>query len=1010
MDKLKLYNWYGEEFDLIVPENGETLKAYKHQVNNLFDRLIDNVKNREKIDKDLFLRAKAKINDNLKRELNSHKIAYQNKIKVLKDSISNLNFAKSMTKMLKKELSKLRKSKNQLLKYAKDFEYSLTKTTDELETKKDKIKNLINKTALDEHELFKKYAIFSIILIYIQKNEDREFKIDKIKQYLVDAEVNFISKLNNPNQFFKDIYLQLEQKRSYFLENQSLLKEKYLKSYKLQKQLYENEKYNIKLSAKQKILELEFDYNEKFTSSRKKVYEYRDAAKEKIAKHKQEILNVESKNISYLKQLKSSGKVNIKNLKIAYKNNLKNISVKAIEHIQNNFAEFLNNKFEDKNYASLFLENKNLDLVRKSASSEDLILINIAYKYYFSKTNLYAVKKEYKNLFKAKFLEKQSAVLSKYTYEGKFKKEVSVALNEYVIDSDSTRLKFLNEKIEAVYELEKLKITNSFEAEKENYKNKKQILKKEYKNQLKELIVKKKNKEISEQAVKNKKTEYKILYKEALYSLKLESNVSKNKEILKTSFWRKLAENKVNRKIKESKINEAQKTIPTECIKTIKFWAFILGFILPGLPEIIFFKQYLKGTILLIASTLIYSLIIPFTFGAYWDKMGGIPGLSDLGASVHHLTKNNYNFADARYYLFGGVISVILFVMSFVYLLVSAISAYRVAKYMQQGSRPSLWSHTKYWLNTSGFPWMISLVGWILMIFIVATPVITSVLISFTNYGFNHEAPTKIVEWVGLKQWGSWWTYRKLDLITSISHVITWTLIWTVFSTLIPIGLGIIIAILNNNSRIKGKKIFRLIFILPWAIPAFVTLTFLRNSFQAGDTSYINLILLKLGIISKSVDWLNKITTARILVILVQTWIGYAWIFMLVTGNLQSISKDIYEAGSVDGGKNRQLFWYLTLPSLLASIAPMLIGQFVGAFNNFTTISLFTGGGPLYENSTFFKEGATDIIISWVYKFTTGAIQLDGNQAFAAALVTLASLFSIALAARGFIKSMSRRD
>ncbi|QIW62013.1 hypothetical protein [Mycoplasmopsis gallinacea] len=75
MDKLKLYNWYGEEFDLIVPENGETLKAYKHQVNNLFDRLIDNVKNREKIDKDLFLRAKAKINDNLKRELNSHKIA-----------------------------------------------------------------------------------------------------------------------------------------------------------------------------------------------------------------------------------------------------------------------------------------------------------------------------------------------------------------------------------------------------------------------------------------------------------------------------------------------------------------------------------------------------------------------------------------------------------------------------------------------------------------------------------------------------------------------------------------------------------------------------------------------------------------------------------------------------------------------------------------------------------------------------------------------------------------------
>lgn len=165
-----------------------------------------------------------------------------------------------------------------------------------------------------------------------------------------------------------------------------------------------------------------------------------------------------------------------------------------------------------------------------------------------------------------------------------------------------------------------------------------------------------------------------------------------------------------------------------------------------------------------------------------------------------------------------------------------------------------------------------------------------------------------------------------------------------------------------------------------------------------------------MGLISKAKNWLTEIGTARVLVILVQTWIGYAWIFMLVTGNLQSIPKDIYEAGSIDGAKGRQLFWYLTLPSLLISIAPMLIGQFVGAFNNFTTISIFTGGGPAYANSTSFGEASTDIIISWVYKLTTGAAQFEGNQAFAAALTTLAGSFSIAISARGFIKSMARRD
>ncbi|UWV81049.1 hypothetical protein NW065_03415 [Mycoplasmopsis cynos] len=105
------------------------------------------------------------------------------------------------------------------------------------------------------------------------------------------------------------------------------------------------------------------------------------------------------------------------------------------------------------------------------------------------------------------------------------------------------------------------------------------------------------------------------------------------------------------------------------------------------------------------------------------------------------------------------------------------------------------------------------------MIFIVATPVITSILVSFTNYGFEHYAPAQTVEWVGLKQWGKWWTLRENRLFESLQSVILWSIIWTILSTLFPISLGILIAILTNNQRIRFKKIFRLIYILPWAIP-----------------------------------------------------------------------------------------------------------------------------------------------------------------------------------------------
>ncbi|UWV78265.1 hypothetical protein NWE59_05040 [Mycoplasmopsis felis] len=169
-------------------------------------------------------------------------------------------------------------------------------------------------------------------------------------------------------------------------------------------------------------------------------------------------------------------------------------------------------------------------------------------------------------------------------------------------------------------------------------------------------------------------------------------------------------------------------------MKNLRWLSLFLGIIFPGLSEVLLFKQYVKGIIMSIFSIFAWVLIIPFAFGFYWDQMGGIPGFSDLGKSLHDINKGI--LTDARLYLFGGVISVLLMVFVFIYFIVSGLGAYKVAKYLEYGSRPSKWSHTKRWLNTSGFPWVISILGWVLMLFIVATPIITSVLVSFTNYGY----------------------------------------------------------------------------------------------------------------------------------------------------------------------------------------------------------------------------------------------------------------------------------
>ncbi|WP_426461045.1 ABC transporter permease subunit [Mycoplasma hafezii] len=1017
MEKLKLYNWYGETFDAKLPESSNNLKAYKHQVDNVFTRLTQNIKTRNEIEKELFLRAKQKINDNLKRELNSHKVAYKNKIKVYKDSITKLKFADNIVSLLKFELTKLEEEKSLNKKYIKDFIISLENSADEYEFKVDSIQQLQVKSNQTELEIFKKYALYHTLYLYLkayQVEGMNDFDWTKIKDKLAEFEINVLSKSKNPNQLLKDIYDNLEQRRQNLLRQKETLLSKYKAIAPLQKEIYKKERKNIILQAQRRIVELENEYNLKTQEAQIKADEYKQEALAKIQAHKEQILATEKHNKEVTAKVLAAAKKRRSELKQEYPKYL-NIQVqKLLVRNKRDFLSFVTKeKIVDSNQKSfLALTNEQLDqeilaLEQQAINNQTITKYNMAKDLFFKSSNISEIAKEAKLISKSVYAKALAETYKAYSYEYEYKLEEATAYREYFIDNYKTRIKFLHEKITANLELLELKLNNAADAEKTSANRNFAKINQEYSKQIEQLKARVKSKEISDQAFKNKKNEFEILRREKINEVKLQSTILKNKEILNSSDQRKRAEKKVNKKIFESKINEAVKSIPVETNKNLKIWAPLLGFLVPGLPEIIWFRQNIKGTLMLILTAFLWLTIIPFSLGWYgYPSSNGIFGLWDLGADAFQ----DFGIkVDSRLWLFVGVLSVLFLTLTIIYSCVAAIGARRVAISLYQGSRPSKWSHTKRWLNTSGFPWLISLFGWLLMLFVVISPVLTSILLSFTNYGYMHEAPQKPFDWVGLEQWGKWWAFREVDLLGSIGNVFGWTIIWTICSTFFPIALGILIAILANNPRVKGRKFFRIVFIIPWAVPAFVTLSFIKNMFAPGDAGFINYILAQLfGLKARS--WLTEIGTTRILVIIVQTWIGYAYIFMLVTGTLQSVPKDIYEAGSVDGAKSKHLFIYLTMPTLLISIAPMLIGQFVAAFNNFTTISIFTGGGPAFPYATVFGEGSTDIIISWVYKLTTGSFKIEGNQAFAAALITLASLVSVAFAARGFIKSMSRRD
>ncbi|MDC4163161.1 ABC transporter permease subunit [Mycoplasma sp. T363T] len=1013
MEKLKLYNWYGESFEAKLPETTNNLKDYKKQVENVFLRMKDEIKTRYNIDKDLFLRAKTKITDNLQRELNSHKIAYKNKLKVFKDSIRKLSYVDSLNDLLNYELKKLKLKKKQNKKYVDDFINSLKNSIDSLEDKLRNIEILKQKTNHSETEIAKVYCLFSTILTYTNNVNDKEFDLKKIDSYLSSYEKDLLNKLPDPSKYLKDLYIKIETRRLRLYNTREELKRKYDQTYLLNKQLYEQEKQNIILSANQRLIKIENEYNKKYEQATNEANEFKKQALLKVEDHKKQILEVENSNKLKIQKIFDKSSLARKQIKEKKKELYEQQKLSLQIKNYKDFYKFLqaNETFvkDQVNINWSELENLNKqkvlndleEITNKYISNATNSFIKIAYDNFFSAKNKLSINKEAKALYKSKYNELIANTYKEYSYESDYKNAVSSAHKNYAVDHSITRNKFLEEKIIAKHELDQIYTKSDQDKEKQLISEKLALIKKQYKDSLNELKDKLASKEISKQAYKNRLVEIKIVKKEAIYELKLSSKILRNKETLKTLFIREFAEQKINKKIFESKVNEAQKAIPIETSINVKRFSWLLGFLIPGACELIFFKQYIKGILMLLFTIVNYALFLPFILGQYTEKMKGIFGVIDLGASDH---------GDARYYLFGGVLSIILMSAMLIYFLISAISANRVAKALYYGCRPSQWSHSKRWLSTSGFPWMISIFGWVLMLFVVVSPVVTSVLLSFTNIGFNHIPPNRSVDWVGLEQWGRWWTLRESNLLGSVGNVLFWTVIWTFASTLIPIALGILVAILTNNPRIKGRKIFRIIFILPWAIPAFVTVGFIKTMFAAGETGYINTILFYLFHIQPK-SWLNDISWTRALLIIVQTWIGYAWIFMLVTSNLQSIPKDIYEAGSVDGAKSRHLFWYLTLPQLLLSISPLLIALFVGSFNNFTTIFLFNNGGPAYAKPTPFGEGATDIIVSWVFKLSNPqGVQFPGNQAFGAALATLASMFSIGIALRGFIKSMSRKD
>ncbi len=273
-------------------------------------------------------------------------------------------------------------------------------------------------------------------------------------------------------------------------------------------------------------------------------------------------------------------------------------------------------------------------------------------------------------------------------------------------------------------------------------------------------------------------------------------------------------------------------------------------------------------------------------------------------------------------------------------------------------------------------------------------PLVTMILIAFTNYDAAHEVPQHLFQWVGFNNFKDLFASDS-KLGATFWRVLGWTLLWAVLATFTSYIFGMLLAMLINRKGIKLKKLYRTLFVATIAVPQFVSLLIMSKMLDTGGGILGSGGGIITQLIEKLFDFHLKfgidINTTRICIVLVNMWIGVPYSMLMCSGILMNIPNDLYESARIDGASPARRFFKITLPYMLFVTGPYLITQFIGNINNFNVIYLLSGGGP--GDIMLYTDGAkgTDLLITWLYKLSLGT---DRNYKLASVIGILVFVIS----------------
>ena len=362
------------------------------------------------------------------------------------------------------------------------------------------------------------------------------------------------------------------------------------------------------------------------------------------------------------------------------------------------------------------------------------------------------------------------------------------------------------------------------------------------------------------------------------------------------------------------------------------------------------------------------------------NTLGTVQRKETLDLTTLQKTVNHYD--NSLLILLFGVVG-ILIIAAFVALYVSNFkTVFRMQQMKEHGEHINTMKedcreliNRKFYVSLLALP----VLG---VILVNVIPIIFMICVAFTNYDMDHQPPTYLFTWVGLKNFRQLFTSSAtVTFGYAFIRILFWTLLWALLATFSTYFGGIMLAKLINDRQVRWKKMWRTLFVITIAIPQFVTLLLVGKMF--GDYGIVNSIcsktgltdlLRQIGLVGKGLSYIPFLTKpgwAHVMIVLINIWVGVPFQMLSATGILMNIPHEQMESAKIDGANERQIFWKITMPYMLFVTGPSLLTALIANINNFNVIYLLTTdyvtSNMNYANSNA-KE--VDLLVTWLFRLT----------------------------------------